>query len=147
MVSLKGLGKARKGGAAVELAVAFPLLLLLLIGVVDYGRVFYTSVTVSNAARAGAEWGQQTSGNSVDTAGMRTFAQFDGNDAGAIVFGARLYCECVVDVETACNFCAGGVAPNAYVEVTATKVVNMLLRYPGLPASITVTRKATFRSQ
>jgi Flp pilus assembly protein TadG len=137
MRSLKFLGKARRGGAAVELAVVFPVLLLLLIGVVDYGRVFYTSVTVSNAARAGAEWGQQDFATQIDT---------DGTDAGSIQLNATWYCECA-GVAHGCTACAGGSAPEVYVEVTATKVVNMLLKYPGLPGSITIVRKATFRSQ
>ena len=35
-----GRKNERRGGAAVELVVLFPLILLILIGVVDYGRVF-----------------------------------------------------------------------------------------------------------
>jgi Flp pilus assembly protein TadG len=147
MRSIRLFGKARKGGAAVELAVVFPVLLLLLIGVVDYGRVFYTSVTVSNAARAGAEWGQQSPATETDTVSMKAFAQLDGNDAGSITLSARWFCECAGTANVACNACSGGVAPEVYVEVTATKVVTMLLKYPGLPGSITIVRKATFRSQ
>ena len=47
----------RRGAAAVEFAVVLPLLLLLLLGGADFGRCFYSEMAVTNAARAGAEYG------------------------------------------------------------------------------------------
>ena len=146
-------GRTRSGGAAVELAVVFPVLLLLIIGVVDYGRVFYTSVAVSNAARAGAEWGAQsstTSGgptNVTDTAGMKAFAQADGNEAGTLTVTPLVYCECGGAAHSCTNACGGGAAPDVFVKITASKSVSMFLPYPGLPSSILVSRTAIFRSQ
>ena len=137
----------RKGGAAVELAVVFPLLLLLIVGVVDYGRVFYTSVTVANAARAGAEYGATVPNKSQNATEMRQQALADGGEAGAITIATRTYCRCGGATAGCGSFCGSGAAPEVYVEVTATKVVTMLLRYPGLPNSITVSRKALFQAQ
>jgi Flp pilus assembly protein TadG len=134
------------GSAALELAVISPLILLLLIGVVDYGRAFFTSVTVTNAARAGAEFGAQGPTTSGDTVAMRKFAQGDAQEAGTISVSARRYCECG-GVSHACTACASGAAPDVFVEVTATKALSMLLPYPGLPRTVTITRTATFRSQ
>lgn len=138
--------RSQSGGAALELAFVAPLLLLLLIGVADFGRAFYTSVTVSNAARAGAEYGAQGPQTSGDTVGMKNFAQGDGQEAGTMTIGARRYCECG-GAAHACTACADGSAPDVFVEVTATKSFSMLLRYPGLPSSLTISRQATFRSQ
>lgn len=45
---------ARRGAAAVELAVLSPLLVFLLVITVDWARIFYYSVTLANAARNGA---------------------------------------------------------------------------------------------
>ena len=137
------------GGAAVELAVVFPVILLLIIAIVDYGRLFYTAVTVSNAARAGAEYGQQDFSTETDTATMRVVTQADGAEAGALTIQKRWYCECGAGVaNNTCAVCpGGGYAPQVYVEVIATKDITTLLNYPGLPSSFTVTRKATFRSQ
>lgn len=147
MRSLRRFARATSGGAAVELAVVFPVLLLLIIGVVDYGRVLYTAVTVANAARAGAEYGASDPPlSAMDTVGMKAYAQADGNNAGTLTLAAQRYCECS-GTATACVACSGGAAPEVYVEVTATKIVNMLLPYPGLPATFSVSRKATFRSQ
>ncbi len=140
--------RGRKGGAAVELAVVFPMIVLLVIGAVDYGRVFYTAVTVANAARAGAEYGASSPPTSAsDLVGMRTYAQADGNNAGTLTLASARYCECSGVANASCTACTGGVAPEVFVEVTAAKTVNMLLPYPGLPSSFTLTRKATIRSQ
>lgn len=43
-----------RGQALVELAIITPILLLLLLGAIDLGRVFYAQMTVNDAAREGA---------------------------------------------------------------------------------------------
>lgn len=43
------------GQSIVELALISPILLLILLGAVDLGRVYYTYVAIENAARVGAE--------------------------------------------------------------------------------------------
>jgi len=48
---------ARRGQALVEFALVLPLLLMLLLGVADFGRVFSTSITLEAAARDAAEVG------------------------------------------------------------------------------------------
>ena len=141
------LWRSRDGAAIAEMAIVFPVLLLLLIGVVDYGRLYYTSITVANAARAGAEYGASSSAASINFAGMKSFAQGDGLEAGTLTLAARNYCECGGAADASCTACAGGVAPDVFVEVTASKMLKMLLKYPGLPDSISIVRKATFRSQ
>lgn len=45
---------ATRGAAAVEFALVLPLLLLVVGGVVDFGRALYTNVILTNAAREGA---------------------------------------------------------------------------------------------
>jgi Flp pilus assembly protein TadG len=51
----RGPGPQRpRGQALVETALVLPLLLLLLIGTIDFGRGIYLYITVSNAAREGA---------------------------------------------------------------------------------------------
>lgn len=43
-----------RGAAAIEFALILPLLLLVLAGIIDMGRLFYAQVVTSNAAREGA---------------------------------------------------------------------------------------------
>jgi Flp pilus assembly protein TadG len=47
----------RHATAATELALVLPLLLTLVLGCVDFGRIAYTYCVVSNASRMGAEYG------------------------------------------------------------------------------------------
>jgi Flp pilus assembly protein TadG len=52
-----------RGGALVEFALTFPLLLLLCLGTTDFGRLFFHGVTVANAAATGAFYGAQNNVN------------------------------------------------------------------------------------
>jgi Flp pilus assembly protein TadG len=44
----------RRGAAAAEFAVALPVLMLLVMGALDFGRFAHSHIAVTNAARAGA---------------------------------------------------------------------------------------------
>lgn len=147
---LARLRRSEEGGAMVELAVILPVLILISIGVMDYGRVYFTSIAVANAARAGAEWGARTPANSVDQANIQNFAMLDGAEAGTITVTSNTYCKCGGTTVTCATTsdCGGGYGkPAVYVEVTASKTVALLLKYPGLPASVNISRTATFREQ
>lgn len=43
-----------RGAAAIEFALVLPILLLLILGIFEFGRVFSIQVSLSNAAREGA---------------------------------------------------------------------------------------------
>lgn len=47
-------GHKERGAAAVEMAIVLPLLLLIVFGIIDFGRLLYTKVELSSAAREGA---------------------------------------------------------------------------------------------
>ena len=50
---LRGLGTARRGGAVVEMAVVSPLLLMMTLGMIEFGYVFMMEQSITNAAREG----------------------------------------------------------------------------------------------
>ena len=56
----KRLIRARKSDSPsqslVEFALVLPILLLLILGVMDFGRMFYTQMVLTNAAREGANY-------------------------------------------------------------------------------------------
>jgi len=70
----------RKGQSAAELAFVAPALVLLLVVAADFARLFFVSISVVNAARAGAQYGSQsviTAANvAADTHARRARAQF-----------------------------------------------------------------------
>ena len=51
------LGKRERGQSLVEFALVLPILLILLLGITDFGLAFYGMVTVNTAAREGARQG------------------------------------------------------------------------------------------
>jgi Flp pilus assembly protein TadG len=48
--------KAQPGQALLETAIILPILLLLILGAMDFGRMFITKIVLTNAARAGADY-------------------------------------------------------------------------------------------
>ncbi|MGI6587831.1 MAG: TadE/TadG family type IV pilus assembly protein [Peptococcia bacterium] len=54
---LKKIRRQRKGQALVEMALILPLLLLLLFGIIEFGRVMSASIIVTHGARDGARHG------------------------------------------------------------------------------------------
>lgn len=46
-------GRLDRGAAAVEMALVLPLLLLLVFGIIDFGRIFTAEIQLSQAAREG----------------------------------------------------------------------------------------------
>ncbi|MDD2421240.1 MAG: pilus assembly protein [Heliobacteriaceae bacterium] len=51
---LRSLFPSQRGQALVELAIALPVLVLLVLGTIEFGRVFYAYQVVTNASREGA---------------------------------------------------------------------------------------------
>src|ERR1043165_3353163 len=73
----------RQGVAAVELAFLLPLLCFLFVISIDFARVFYFSLTVTNCARNGAVYGSANQTNALDTNGIKTAALRDADNLPA----------------------------------------------------------------
>jgi hypothetical protein len=77
--SLLRLGKREVGSSIVELAIVFPILLLLFIGVAELGRLFYTYTTLAKATKVGARYlsssRKVTKGTSTEIANEKTAAR------------------------------------------------------------------------
>lgn len=142
------LRRSEVGTAAVEFAVALPVLVLLAIGATDYGRVYFAAIAVANAASAGAQYGAQKVITANDTASINQAARNDGADSAPITVTSRQFCRCDAgEINCAVGDCGVYGPYKLYVEVTASKTVDLLFRYPGLPTAIALTRVATFRVQ
>ena len=75
---------ARETGAAlVEAALTAPVLFLMLLGMVEFGRVAYISLETSNAARAAVAYGSQNQITAMDTSGMQAAAQVEASGLAA----------------------------------------------------------------
>lgn len=74
--------RGRIGQSLVELALALPMLLLIMLGTIDIGRVFFDYVQIRNAAREGAGYGAHFP---TDTAGIQNRVTQHGVPAGTTV--------------------------------------------------------------
>ncbi|TEB06998.1 TadE-like protein [Pelotomaculum schinkii] len=54
---IKKLIKNKQGQALVELALVLPILIMLVMGTVEFGRIFHSYLLITNAAREGARAG------------------------------------------------------------------------------------------
>lgn len=147
--ALKSARRSTTASAAVELAIILPVLVLVAIIASDFARVYFTGITVANAARAGAQYGAQNTSTSGDTVGMNLAATQDAVGAGAITVSSRSFCRCDGGEVADCTVgdCGAYGEYRLYVEVIATKAVDMVFRYPGLALTYTLSRTATLRVQ
>jgi hypothetical protein len=144
----------------VEFAVLIPVLGLVLVGAGDFGRAFYYSVTVSNAAESGALYGAQDVIRSGHYAESAQVAQNDARDLGTVSASADRFCACgpapapgqpwpngaVVDCLT--GTCGGGYgAPRVYVRCRVARTFNTLVNLPGVPDLFAVRRDVYVRVQ
>ena len=148
------------GTALVELAVTLPVLIALVVGTADFARVFYTAIELSNAARAGAQYGAQTLGSCCSAAQhtvMESTTQNAVNIAGITAHADHL-CQCATDAgvfsDTApfpnnCTAPPAASCPGGHrvisVSVTAQAPFTTLSPYPGIPRNLTIVRDATLR--
>src|SRR5689334_2953272 len=95
------------GSAFIELAMFFPVLLLVLLGAIDFARVYYASITLINAAEVGAQYGSKTVSASTDTNGMATAATNDASDLTGVTATAAQSCTCS-GTSQACNGTCNG---------------------------------------
>ena len=141
--------RSDRGGAIIEMVVLSPLLIVLVFGAGDFARVMYHAITLTNAARAGAAYGAQSNGQLADTTGIRLAAEQEAQNIGAIAVTSQRVCECG-GTAVACTAasCPGYGAVLAFSEVTATQTFTTLTgSFPGIPASVPVTRVAKVRAQ
>ncbi len=102
-----------RGQELVEFAVMLPLLLIILIGVIDLGRVFHASITIANATRTGARfatsYGFERIGGAInmDNVAIGLRAQAEAQNSG-------------ITLDTVSANCPGGCVHGGPVVVTAT---------------------------
>ena len=133
-------GVNNRGQNLLEFALVLPLLLIVLFGVLDLGRVFFTTITLTNAAREGARYLTLHPDDVVNEYspywGSKAAAIEEANYAGISVGEGQVTVNCS-NVDDESDYCDSG-SP-ATVEVTAD--FELVLGWI-LPSPITITRRA-----
>ena len=139
-------GGAAAGQSVVELAMAIPILLLLLLAAVEMGRVYYAYLTADDAARAGVEYGAQNLATASDLTGMQNTALNDAKDVHGLSATATQWCECGNGTKMACGdaMCSSG-TESVYVQVDTQLQFHTLLNYPGMASSLNIAGHAVRR--
>ena len=113
----KDLCRDRRGNFAIEFALALPILLLLLVGLLDLGRLSIEKSALLQGAREGAQYGILAP---TDTANIQTTATNATGVSGATATTST-FCECVSGTAVACTTtCSGGATIKQYVVVNTT---------------------------
>lgn len=121
------LRRNRRGVAAVEAAILLPLLCFSFLVTIDFCRVFYYSVAVSNCARNGAIYGSADLSHALDTAGIAAASKIDASNLDLERF----------EVQSSTQEDASG---NLSVDVTVTYPFETITHYPGIPERMTLNR-------
>jgi len=139
------------GGALVETALTAPVLLLMFLGMVEFGRVAYIAVQASNAARAAVSYGSQNQVTASDTNGMKIVAQLEASGLASqnvnLNVDAVGNCSCSSPDTTttpfACSGASTALCPDpSFVEqtlnVTVTATFDPLVHAGNWPGTFTI---------
>lgn len=141
-----------RGAALVELALTVPMLLVVLVGIADFARVFHYASGLTDAVRAGAQRGSQTVIWNAAAAQSSAQAASPTTQPYSVATPTRT-CGCIDAAggnyaAAACtDSCPTGRHMIAFVTVTATKTFTATMSVGSFPPPITLTRTATMRAQ
>lgn len=138
------------GQALVELALLMPMLLLIFLGTVEFGRLTYIIMEVSSAAHAAAEYGSQSVANAADTTGMTHAAQQDAPELPDLTVATPTEtCQCSsaagtnITCSTAAAICTSPSRVLVFVNVQTSASYKPIFFYTGHTGTITLTGNAT----
>jgi Flp pilus assembly protein TadG len=142
-----------RGVAALELALLAPTLLLLLMGIFDFGEMTYTVMQVRAAAHAGTQYVYQTIGDQTTctTSGITSAV----TSATSLTVTATPAPSCTVKacvtnnviVATSGSTCPSGDPPGTYATVSAQANFSPIAPWSGLIFPSTITASSTIRYQ
>lgn len=86
------LNKSEKGQSLVELALILPILLLLLLGIIEFGRVFNAHLIITNASRDGVRQGAVgASDTDIQNAVLNSVAVLDKSKLTVTIYPMQTY--------------------------------------------------------
>jgi Flp pilus assembly protein TadG len=117
----RGSANSDRGAAAVEFALLLPLLVLLIFGMIDFGRAINAQITITQAAREGARVLALPGGTTVGSDGNQAYqdrAIAAGNGLGLTASNVMDLPDSSATPETGCPTGSGSTGDDAVVKVT-----------------------------
>lgn len=123
--------KKRPAAASVEFAVLLPFLLFVIFMAVDYARIFYHVISLTNAARNGAVYASAHPDNVSQIEKIKAIVLADTQNLSPAPF---------VTTQTLLDD-----SGNNVVEVTVNWEFPTIINYPGIPNRVNIERKVQMR--
>ena len=127
------LWRSEDGIGAVEFGFIAPILMLLLLGIVDFGMAYWKQMQIRNAANAGIQWAMT---NGYDLIKIPAVAASATNLSG-IAVTPSLPCGCAtgtgVTILACASLCPDNTVPKPYIMVNARICYTPLFTWPALP--------------
>lgn len=118
---IKNIKNNENGAAILELALIMPVMLLIMVGAVDFGAVFARNLELVNAAKAGAQYALVVKPKQQDLTGISSTVKSNlgdtANDTTKVV--VSMSCQCDYSASTCSAGCAG--YESTYVTVTVSE--------------------------
>jgi Flp pilus assembly protein TadG len=146
----KGRRKWRSAQSTVELAIVLPVLVLLLLATLDFGRLYYMALAVTDAARAGAQYGAQNGATAVNVLGMEQAACNSMPNLTCVAGTnamASSFCMCSGATVSCTNPGTCATYVQNFVQVTISTTFSTVVSYPGIPRSVALSTSATMQVQ
>jgi Flp pilus assembly protein TadG len=147
----RGRALRQRGQAILELVLVLPILLMLTLGVIEFGRAAYYDIAVCDAARAGAQYASQSLADSQDFNSIQAAALSNSQtDMGVAVTVNRPQYSCVCPgTGVAGGSCptSGCTYPLVYVTVSTTYPLPPLFTYPGISSTFNLNGSTTLPVQ
>jgi Flp pilus assembly protein TadG len=146
------LSGAECGQALVEFAMCLSLLAFIVLGVMEFGQISFTSIELENAAKAGVQYGAESGFTAEDTTGIQNAAQAAAPNLSGMSVTSSYSCVCS---DGTASTCALTDCSNTHIEESVTvntsyslapfihvPAFTQVIHTSALPTSITLTGRA-----
>jgi hypothetical protein len=133
-----------RGAIVIEMAVSASILMILVMGLLEWTAYIRQTMQLANAARAGVEY---AIGYPSDIAGIEEAVLNSGHViADGLTITVEQFCECSDGMPIACvDSCTNGVQSNIFIRLGLTQPAHSLLNDAGLLAGYSSAASATLR--
>ena len=125
----------KRGQSLVEFGLMLPVLMLLVLGAIDFGRVYFAYISVTNGARNGADYASTGTAEAADLAGIRAAVVTDTDD--------------LLNTSPTNPGVAAVTGTDSqgrlYSDVTVSYTFTTMFPWPGIPSSMNVERTVRAR--
>lgn len=135
--------RSQRGSAMIEFALIAPVMAMLFMGIVEYGRYSTYAILAQASARSGANYGSWNLMTAADTAGINTWATGDAQYLPTPITVTYNYQCSVNGVLPPVNCSFSKITPPTntvyYIKVTVSAKYTPWVNFPGIAKQVTVT--------